>query len=49
MAVRMRAISDFFVAENAVITGDVVIASGANIWYNVVMRGDLARIICKME
>lgn len=30
-----------FVAETAVIIGDVVIGSRANIWYGVVIRGDI--------
>ena len=33
-----------WVAENAVIIGDVEIGRGANIWYNVVIRGDLNQI-----
>jgi carbonic anhydrase/acetyltransferase-like protein (isoleucine patch superfamily) len=35
---------DAFVAPNATIVGDVRIASGANIWYGTVIRGDLAPI-----
>lgn len=30
-----------FVAENAVIVGDIVIEKDANIWYNCVIRGDV--------
>lgn len=30
-----------FIAENAVIIGDVEIAEDANIWYNCVLRGDV--------
>ncbi len=33
-----------FVAENAVIIGDVEIGPEANIWYGVVIRGDVNRI-----
>ncbi len=33
-----------WIAENAVIIGDVEIGPQANIWYNVVIRGDLHRI-----
>jgi carbonic anhydrase/acetyltransferase-like protein (isoleucine patch superfamily) len=40
----MRLIRDFYVAENAVVTGDVMIGPGANIWYGCVLRGDVARI-----
>ncbi|MDB5394613.1 MAG: gamma carbonic anhydrase family protein [Rhodospirillales bacterium] len=31
---------DAFVADNAVIIGDVVIGSGASIWFGCVLRGD---------
>ena len=40
----MRNINDFYVAEGAVVTGDVVLSPGVNIWYGAVIRGDLARI-----
>jgi carbonic anhydrase/acetyltransferase-like protein (isoleucine patch superfamily) len=40
----MQAIHDYYVANNAIVTGDVVIAAGANIWYGSILRGDLARI-----
>jgi carbonic anhydrase/acetyltransferase-like protein (isoleucine patch superfamily) len=40
----MRAIKDFYVAETAVVTGDVVLSAGTNLWYGTVVRGDLARI-----
>jgi carbonic anhydrase/acetyltransferase-like protein (isoleucine patch superfamily) len=40
----MRLIRDYYVADGAVITGDVVIGPGANIWYGCVLRGDVARI-----
>jgi carbonic anhydrase/acetyltransferase-like protein (isoleucine patch superfamily) len=40
----MQAIGDFHVAGTAVVTGDVVIGPGANLWFGVVVRGDLARI-----
>ena len=36
--------SDAFIAPTATIIGDVTIASGANIWYGSVIRGDLAPI-----
>ncbi|MCS6790224.1 MAG: gamma carbonic anhydrase family protein [Bacteroidia bacterium] len=32
---------DTFIAENAVIIGDVVIGRECSIWYNVVIRGDV--------
>lgn len=36
--------ADAFIAPTAVITGDVTIASGANIWFGAVIRGDVAPI-----
>jgi carbonic anhydrase/acetyltransferase-like protein (isoleucine patch superfamily) len=44
MSSTMLAIQDAFVAHSAVITGDVVLGPGANIWFGTVIRGDLARI-----
>ncbi len=35
---------DAWIAENAVIIGDVEIGAGASVWYNVVIRGDLHEI-----
>jgi carbonic anhydrase/acetyltransferase-like protein (isoleucine patch superfamily) len=40
----MQAIRDYYIASNAVIRGDVVFSAGVNIWFNAVLRGDLARI-----
>jgi carbonic anhydrase/acetyltransferase-like protein (isoleucine patch superfamily) len=40
----IRAIRDFYVAENAIVTGDVVLSAGVNIWFGSVLRADLARI-----
>ena len=40
----MQAIQDYYVARGAVVTGDVVLSSGANIWFATVVRGDLARV-----
>ncbi len=40
----MQAIRDYYVATNAIVRGDVVLAAGVNIWYNCVLRGDLARV-----
>lgn len=34
-----------FVAENANIIGEVIIGEYASIWYNVVLRGDIASIV----
>lgn len=44
MTASIQAIRDFYVASTAVVTGDVVCGPGANIWFGVVIRGDLARI-----
>jgi len=33
-----------YLAENATVVGDVVLSKGVSIWYNVVVRGDMARI-----
>ncbi len=41
---RMQPIEQFYVADNAVVAGDVVLGPGANLWYGVIVRGDLARI-----
>src|SRR5262249_44507234 len=41
----MRAIQDYYVASSAVITGNVVLSAGANVWYGTVIRGDLAPIM----
>ncbi len=35
---------DVFIAETAVVIGDVTIDKGANIWYGAVIRGDIAPI-----
>ncbi len=40
----MRAIQDYYVAHDAIVTGDVVFSAGANIWFGSILRGDLARI-----
>jgi carbonic anhydrase/acetyltransferase-like protein (isoleucine patch superfamily) len=40
----MQAIQGFYIAPDAVLTGDVVLAAGANVWFHSVIRGDLARI-----
>ena len=40
----MRQIGDSYIAAGAVVTGDVVLSAGVNIWFGCVLRGDLARI-----
>src|SRR5947209_20375927 len=37
--------SDSWVAPTASVIGDVVVGSGSTIWFNAVLRGDMARII----
>jgi len=44
MTAGIQAIGDYFVASSAVVLGDVVLGPGANVWYGVVIRGDLATI-----
>jgi carbonic anhydrase/acetyltransferase-like protein (isoleucine patch superfamily) len=39
-----RIAEDVFIAESATIIGNVIIESGASIWYNAVLRGDTAPI-----
>ncbi len=41
---RPKIARDVFVAENAVIIGDVVIEEGASIWFGAVLRGDIGPI-----
>lgn len=41
---RPRIAGDAFVADTAVLTGDVEIGPQASVWYGVVMRGDSATI-----
>jgi carbonic anhydrase/acetyltransferase-like protein (isoleucine patch superfamily) len=40
----MQSIQDYYIAPGVVVTGDVVISAGVNIWFTSVVRGDLARI-----
>jgi carbonic anhydrase/acetyltransferase-like protein (isoleucine patch superfamily) len=40
----MQQFPDVFVAPGVVITGDVVLSPGVNLWFGTVIRGDLARI-----
>jgi carbonic anhydrase/acetyltransferase-like protein (isoleucine patch superfamily) len=40
----VQSIQSYYVAPGAVVTGDVVLGSGVNIWFASVIRGDLARI-----
>ncbi len=40
----MRRVGDAFLAPGAVVTGEVTLAPGVNLWYGVVVRGDVAPI-----
>jgi carbonic anhydrase/acetyltransferase-like protein (isoleucine patch superfamily) len=40
----MRAIKDYYVASTAIVTGNVVLAAGVNLWFNTIVRGDIALI-----
>src|SRR5207247_3589767 len=40
----MQAIQGFYVARGAIVTGNVTLSPGVNIWYGSVIRGDIARI-----
>lgn len=40
----MRRVGDVFLAPNAVVTADVRLAAGVNVWYGAVVRGDVAPI-----
>ncbi len=40
----MQSIQDYYIAPGVIVAGDVVLGSGANIWFGSVVRGDLARI-----
>lgn len=44
MTACMRSIKDFYVASTAIVTGNVVLGPGANIWFGTIVRGDLAVI-----
>jgi carbonic anhydrase/acetyltransferase-like protein (isoleucine patch superfamily) len=44
MHATMRAIKDYYVASTAVVTGDVLLGPGVNLWFNTIVRGDLATI-----
>ncbi len=40
----MQRIGDCYIATGAIVTGDVVLGPGVNIWFGCVLRGDLATI-----
>ena len=40
----MQAIKDYYVASTAIVTGNVVLGQGVNIWFGTIIRGDIACI-----
>ena len=40
----MQAIAGYYVAPGVVVTGDVVLSPGVNLWFGTIVRGDLSRI-----
>jgi carbonic anhydrase/acetyltransferase-like protein (isoleucine patch superfamily) len=40
----MQSIQDYYIAPGAVVTGDVLLSPGVNVWFHAVIRGDLARV-----
>ena len=40
----MRAVDGFYLTDDVIVTGDVVLAAGVNLWFGTVLRGDLAQI-----
>ena len=40
----VRRVGDVFLAQNTVVTGNVTLGPGCNLWFGVVVRGDVAPI-----
>lgn len=40
----MQTIRDFYLAPGSIVTGDVELGAGVNIWFGTIVRGDMARI-----
>jgi carbonic anhydrase/acetyltransferase-like protein (isoleucine patch superfamily) len=40
----MQAMQGSYLAPGVIVTGDVILSPGANLWFGTVVRGDLARI-----
>jgi carbonic anhydrase/acetyltransferase-like protein (isoleucine patch superfamily) len=40
----MRLIQGAYVADGVIVTGNVILSPGVNLWYGTVIRGDLAQI-----
>ena len=41
----MRRIDGAYLADGVVVTGDVTLGTGVNLWYGVVIRGDVAPVV----
>jgi carbonic anhydrase/acetyltransferase-like protein (isoleucine patch superfamily) len=44
MTTYMEAIKDYYVASTAVVSGNVRLNPGVNVWFGTIVRGDLAQI-----
>jgi carbonic anhydrase/acetyltransferase-like protein (isoleucine patch superfamily) len=44
MTAIIHAIKDYYVASSAIVTGNVVLGPGVNIWFGAILRGDLATV-----
>jgi carbonic anhydrase/acetyltransferase-like protein (isoleucine patch superfamily) len=40
----MRVVKGAYLAPGVVVTGDVVLGAGTNLWFGTIVRGDLARV-----
>lgn len=40
----MQAINDYYIAPSAVVTGNVILSAGVNLWFGTIVRGDIATI-----
>ena len=40
----MRVVKGAYLADGVIVTGDVVLGAGANLWFGTIVRGDVGRI-----
>ena len=40
----MQAIQNYYIAPGVVVSGDVLLGQGVNLWFGTVIRGDLAKV-----
>ena len=40
----MHVVKGAYIAPGVVVTGDVILGAGTNLWYGTIVRGDLARV-----